>query len=179
MKKIERTAILLGILVTTAMGQSAETIADLPARLQEALRRDSACEKTAHTVSTDAPQFLHTPIVTQPILGPKGKEVGLVVAPQGGCHCKGANCATFVYLKSGLAYKLAFSHIFSSLHQMKAFNGGFPSLSGKLEVDESRAETRVYDWTGRDYQAKLCATITQSTGQKRPTIVRHACGSTP
>jgi hypothetical protein len=180
MKNIERIAILLSLFVATAMSQSGTgTIADLPAKLQEALQRDSACEKSAHIAPPSSAQFLHTPIVTQEIRGVAGREIGVVVAPQGGCHCKGANCATYVYLKSGPAYKLAFSRILSSLHPMKAFNGGLPSLTGKLQVDESRTETTVYDWTGNAYKAKLCATITQLTGQKRPTIARHACGRTP
>ena len=180
MKNIARIAILLSLLVTSMMSQnSTGTIADLPAELQEALQRDSACEKTAEVASPDPTQFRQTPILTQQIRGVAGAEVGMVVAPQGGCHCTGANCATYVYLKRGPAYKLALSRIFSSLHPMRVFNRGFPSLTGKLQVDESRTETTVYDWTGTDYHASLCATITQLKGQKRPTIARHACGSTP
>ncbi len=178
--KIKRTVILLSLLATSVMSQNGTgTIADLPPGLQEALQRDSACEKTASASSPEPDQFLQNPVVTQEIRGAVGVAVGVIVAQQDACHCRDTNCTTYVYLKDGPAYKLAFSHIFSSLHPMKVFKRGYPSLTGKLRLDESRTETTVYDWTGSDYQPSLCASITQVKGQKRPTIARHECANVP
>jgi hypothetical protein len=178
--KIKRTVILLSLLATSAMSQNGTaTIADLPPELQEALKRDFACETAASATSPEPDQLLQDPIVTQEIRGAAGAEVGMIVAQQGACHCREANCATYVYLKDGPGYRLAFSHIFSSLHPMKVFKRGYPSLTGKMRLDESRAETTVYDWTGSDYQPSLCATITRVKGQKRPAIVKHECANVP
>lgn len=171
---------MISLLAASAMSQGgAGTVAELPAGLKEALLRDAACEKPADSPAADQAGFLATPIVTQEIRGETRAQVGVIAAFQSGCHCRDTNCTTYVYLKNGESYKLGFSRVFTSLHPMRGFKRGLPSLTGKLQVSESRAETTVYDWNGTQYQQSLCATITQATGQKRPTIVRHECAKGP
>lgn len=186
--RIRQAVIMMSLLVTSALSQNGAgagagvgTVADLPAALQEALLGDSACEKTADALTQNEAQsqFMQTPVVTQAIHGAARAEVGVIAAMQGGCHCRESNCATFVYLKSGPGYKLAFSGVFASLHPMKVFKRGLPSLTGKLQLNESKSETTVYDWTGSEYQPSLCATLTQGKGQTRPAIVRHECAKGP
>ena len=179
--RIELTVLILSLFATSAICQDgAGTVADLPSGLRQALLRDSSCEKGQDDgTGADEARLLGSPIVTQPIRGPGGGEVGVIAVLEGGCHCHDANCGTYVYLKSGENYKLAFSRVFASLHPMRGFKRGLPSLTGKLQLSESKAETTVYDWNGREYQPSLCATITQAKGQRRPTIARHVCGKAP
>src|SRR5262245_9088357 len=174
--RIRRTLIMMTLLAASAMSQGGGgTVADLPAGLQEALLRDAACEKPGDSPAGDQARFLETPIVTQEIRGATHAEVGVIAAFQDGCHCRDANCTNYVYLKKGQGYKLAFSRVFTSLHPMRVFKRGLPSLTGKVQLSESKAETTIYDWTGREYQPSLCATLTQGKGQTRPTIARHEC----
>ena len=180
--KIRRTLIMMSLMAASVMSQDgagAGTVADLPAGLQEALLRDAACEKHGNSPAGNQARFLETPIVTQGIRGATHAEVGVIAAFQDGCHCRDANCTTYVYLKNGKGYKLAFSRVFTSLHPMRVFNRGLPSLTGKVQLSESKAETTIYDWTGREYQPSLCATLTQDKGQARPTIARHVCAKGP
>jgi len=178
--RIRRTLIMMSLMAASAMSQgSAGTVADLPAGLQEALLRDAACEKPGDSPAADQERFLETPIVTQEIWGATHAEVGVIAAFQDGCHCRDANCTTYVYLKNRQSYKLAFSRVFASLHPMRVFKRGLPSLTGKVQLSESKAETTIYDWTGSEYQPSLCATLTQGKGQTRPTIARHECAKGP
>jgi len=159
------------------------TVAELSPELREALVRDAACSKDS-APGPAAPKgardraepkdLLRSPVDTQEILGP-GRELGVIAAFTAGCHCQGANCATYVYLKTAGSYKLAFTGSFASLHPMKGLRNGYPPLTGKLQVSDSRVETTVYDWNGKKYQPSLCATVTQGPNQKRPSIARHAC----
>src|SRR5262249_26384199 len=174
-----RTLIMMSLLTANAMSQGGGTVADLPAGLQEALLRDAACEKAADSTAGEQARFLETPIVTQAIHGATHAEVGVIAAFQDGCHCRDANCSTYVYLKDRQSYKLAFSRVFTSLHPMRVFKRGLPSLTGKVQLNESKAETTVYDWTGSKYQPSLCATLTQGKGQPRPTIARDECAKGP
>lgn len=179
--KIKLTVFMLSLFATSAISQGgAGTVADLPSGLRQALLRDSSCEKAENDGAVaDQAQLLESPIVTQTVRGAGGGEVGVIAVLRGGCHCRDANCGTYVYLKSGEDYKLAFSRVFTSLHPMRGFRRGFPSLTGKLQLSESKAETTVYDWNGSEYQPSLCATVTQAKGQKRPIIVRHECAKAP
>jgi hypothetical protein len=186
--RIRQTLIIMSLLAASAMSQDgagaknqggAGTVADLPAELQEALLRDAACEKPADSPAADPAQFLETPITTQDIRGATHAQVGVIAAFQDGCHCRDRNCTTYVYLKNGHGYKLAFSRVFTSLHPMRVFKRGWPSLTGKLQLSDSKAETTVYDWTGSEYQPSLCATLTQLKGQPRPAIARHGCAKGP
>jgi hypothetical protein len=155
-------------------GGSATVVADLSPQLRDALVRDAACsKKSAHAnASTD---LLQSPVTTLEIQSPARSELGVIAAFTSGCQCQGPNCGTYVYLKTAGSYKLAFTGTFASLHLMKGFRNGYPSLTGKLQVSDSRAETTIFDWNGKKYQPSLCATITQGENQKRPSIARHAC----
>jgi hypothetical protein len=164
------------ILVASAMGRSATgTVADLPPQLRDSLLHDAAC-KTASDEAVARAQLLESHVTTQGIRSAAGGSAGVIAAPQGGCNCRGSNCATYVYLKDGQAYKLAFAAEFTSLHPMRVFRRGMPSLTGKLQLSETQAETTVYDWNGQEYGASLCATVTQARNQRLPSIVRHDCG---
>jgi hypothetical protein len=178
------------ILMTSVIGLSANgTIADLLPHLREALLHDAACTPsspqrppTSNTSVNDPEasnpdaaraQLLESQVDIQEIRGTPG---GVIAAPQGDCSCAGSSCAIYVYLKDGQAYRLSFKREFTSLHPMKVYKRGMPSLTGKLEISDTQAETRVYDWNGQQYEASLCATVTQGRNQRLPSIARHECG---
>ena len=165
-------SILLFAATVTKAGPA--TVAELPPELRDALVRDAACSKDSAPERAAPKDLLRSPVDTQEILGP-GRELGVIAAFTAGCHCQGVNCATYVYLKTAGSYKLAFTGSFASLHPMKGLRNGYPPLTGKLQVSDSRVETTVYDWNGKKYQPSLCATVTQGPNQKRPSIARHAC----
>src|SRR5262249_53349101 len=148
------------------------TIADLSPRLRDSLLQDAACKATSDA-NVDRTRLLESQVSMQEIRGAPG---GVIVAPQGGCACTGSGCVSYVYLKDGQAYRLAFKGEFTSLHPMKVYKRGMPSLTGKLQVSDTLAETTVYDWDGKDYEASLCATVTQGKNQRLPSIARHECG---
>jgi hypothetical protein len=102
----------------------------------------------------------------------------VIASPRDGCHCQGSNCATFVYLKGEDDYRLAFAGSYASLKPMKVFMHGLPSLSGKVQVSEQAEETTVFDWTGKEFRASLCATVSQGPKQRLPRIIRHPCSQT-
>jgi hypothetical protein len=156
----------------TLGGQQSSTLANLDPGLQQALLHDAACHPTP---IADGPQLKQVEVKTEEIrVG--GREAGVIAAPQDTCHCEGENCSTFVYLKSGDDYKLTLEDRFSSLHPMKVAMHGLPSLSGKLQVNDSQEETTVYNWDGKEYKPSLCATVSQIKNRKLPVIVRHPCG---
>lgn len=153
-------------------GEQSSIVANLEPGLQKALVQDAAC-RTA--TQGDSSQFMQVPIKTEEIRA-AGREAGVIAAPQDACHCQEENCSTYVYVKSGEDYRLALENRFASLHPMKIAKHGLPSLSGKLQVSDSREETTVYDWDGKEYVPSLCATVTQRKNQRLPMIARHACG---
>ena len=165
-------SILLFAAAVTKAGPA--TVAELSPELRDALVRDAACSKDSAPERAAPKDLLRSPVDTQEILGP-GRDLGVIAAFTAGCHCQGVNCATYVYLKTAGSYKLAFTGSFASLHPMKGLRNGYPPLTAKLQVSDSRVETTVYDWNGKKYQPSLCATVTQGPNQKRPSIARHAC----
>lgn len=169
-----RYPFLLFVLVagTAFSGEPSGRIADLQPELKQALVRDDSCVKSADRAQ--ATGELQSPVTTQEILS-AGHEAGVIAAPQDDCHCRNGNCSTFVYLKSGEAYKLAFKDSFASLRPMKVIKHGLPSLSGKFQLSQQQEETTIYDWSGRDYEASLCATVTQREHQRLPSISQHPC----
>lgn len=168
---ITMSILLLASSVTKA---GPATVAELSPELRDALVRDAACKKSARDASAPT-DLLQSPVDTQELHGAGRGDLGVIAAFTGGCHCQGVNCATYIYLKNAASYKLAFSGSFASLHPMKGFRNGYPSLTAKLQVNDMRVETTVYDWNGKKYLPSLCATVTQGENQKRPSIVRHAC----
>jgi hypothetical protein len=164
--------------------------ADLQPELKQALAHDDACFKPTSDAASD--QALAGPVASEPAVPKKivteqvvteqirvgGREAGIIAAPQDACDCADGNCSTFVYLKSGDSYKLALEDRFSSLKPMKIVKHGMPSLSGKFQVTAGQEETTVFDWSGRQYQPSLCATVTQRKSVRLPSIVRHPCKST-
>jgi hypothetical protein len=153
-------------------GAPADRIADLQPELKQALMRDDTCVK--NSTGRAAPSELESPVVAQQILS-GGREAGVIAAPHDDCHCRNGNCSTFVYLKAGEEYKLQFADKFVSLRPMKIIQHGIPSLSGKYQVSERAEETTIFDWTGKQYQPSLCATVTQRKNQRASSIVRHPC----
>jgi hypothetical protein len=153
-------------------GEPSGRVADLQPELKQALAHDDACFK----VSLDKPsdQVLQTPVDTQQIFS-GGRQAGVIAVPQDDCDCRNGNCSTFVYLKSGDGYSLALQNHFSSLRPMKIVKHGLPSLSGKFQVSPVEEETTVYDWSGKQYQPSLCATVVQRKNVRLPSISRHAC----
>lgn len=165
--------LLFSFLAGTAFsGEPSGRIADLQPELKQALVRDDACVRSADEGKDN--QELQSPVMTQEILS-AGREAGIIAAPQDNCHCRNGNCSTFVYLNSGEQYKLALQDSFASLHPMKVIKHGLPSLSGKFQVSELQEETTIYDWSGRDYEPSLCATVTQHKSRRIPSISRHSC----
>ena len=168
-------AISILLFAATVTKAGPETVAELSPELRNALVRDAACSKDSAREPAAPKDLLKSPVDTQEILGPGRGNLGVIAAFTAGCHCQGANCSTYVYLKTAGSYKLAFTGSFASLHPMKGLRNGYPPLTAKLQVSDSRVETTVYDWNGRKYQPSLCATVTQGPNQKRPSIARHAC----
>jgi len=134
---------------------------------------ESSSDKTAQASGLD------TSVAAQDIRSAKGANVGTIVRFSDGCHCQEANCGTYVFLKSNAGYRLAFSGGFLSLHIGRVFKGGYPSLSGKVQLSKAQTESTVYDWNGKNYAPVLCATITQTAGRKVPSIVHHDCSNAP
>lgn len=172
MKTRYRFLVFLFVAGTAFSGEPSSRIADLQPELKQALAHDDTCVKSADR--TQATEELQSPVLTQEILS-QGREAGVIAAPQDDCHCRNGNCSTFVYLKSGDAYRLAFEDRFASLRPMKVVKHGLPSLSGKFQVSQMREETTIYDWSGRDYEPSLCATVTLHEHQKLPSISQHSC----
>ena len=153
-------------------GEPSGHVADLQPELKQVLIQDDACFKASPSNVSD--QVLETPVDTQQILT-SGREAGIIAAPQDECDCRNGNCSTFVYLKSGESYTLAMRHHFSSLKPMKIVKHGMPSLSAKFQVSPVEEETTVYDWSGKEYEPSLCATVTQRKNVRLPSISRHPC----
>lgn len=172
MKPLYRFLVFLFVAGTAFSGEPSSRIADLQPQLKQALVHDDSCVKSADRDQTT--EELQSPVLTQEILS-QGREAGVIAAPQDDCHCRDGNCSTFVYLKSGELYRLAFEDRFASLRPMKMIKHGLPSLSGKFQVSQTQEETTIYDWSGRDYEPSLCATVTRHEHQKLPSISRHPC----
>src|SRR5262245_12331455 len=146
--KIKTTLAMFLILMTNVIGWSASgTIADLPPQLRNALLHDAACKSSSPQrppTSTNDPeaaspdqartQLLESQVDIQEIRGGPG---GVIAAPQGDCSCTGSSCAIYVYLKDGQAYRLSFKSEFTSLHPMKVYKRGMPSLTGKLHISDT------------------------------------------
>lgn len=157
---------LVLIFGTALSGEPAGRLANLDPGLQQALEHDAVCAQKAPSPETA--------VNTQLIVAGQ-REAGVIASPQDQCYCRKENCATYVYLKSGENYTLALSDNFASLHPMKVMSHGLPSLSGKFQVDEAREETTIFDWTGKEYQPSLCASVMRRPGQRVPTIAKHQC----
>jgi hypothetical protein len=172
--------------------QQPATAPELQPELKQALAHDDACFKPGNAASSDqvlsgsvtteptaAGQIVTEQVVTEQVVTEQirvgGREAGIIAAPQDACGCANGNCSTFVYLKSGDNYKLALQDRFSSLKPMKIVKHGMPSLSGKFQVSAGQEETTVFDWSGRQYQPSLCATVTQRKNVRLPSISRHPC----
>lgn len=153
-------------------GEPSGRVANLQPELKQALTHDDACFKASPSNVPD--QAMETPVDTQQILS-GGREAGIIAAPQDDCDCRNGNCSTFVYLKSGDSYTLAMQHHFSSLKPMKIVKHGLPSLSAKFQVSPAEEETTVYDWSGKEYEPSLCATVVQRKNVRLPSISRHPC----
>lgn len=170
-------------------GAQAVKIADLDPELREAVVRDLAqCPSKAEapkkndTAKAGSPgadaareQLLQTPMNIQPLHGAGGRVAGVIAIPSEGCHCRDGNCTAYVYLKSRDSYRLALKQDFASLHTMKSYKHGMPSLTGRHTVSSSVYETAVFDWDGSEYQATLCARVTQGKDPRRPAIVKQEC----
>ena len=171
MKTLRLTSSLL-IAVSAASTCAAQSFADLDPGLRSALLRDAACVTKAN--SSDELQVSKSAVGLTSFRG--DHQAGVVVVPRGACPCEGGNCATFVYLKLGNDYRLAFARSLASLRPMRrGFHHGLPDLSGKIRVSDSQSETVVYEWGGSGYRPTLCATVTQRQAQKRPSILKHGC----
>lgn len=175
--KVHHFLALIFLLASAANGgEQSNIVAKLDPGLQQALLHDAACGATpASSSPSDDAQLLQAPVRMEEIVA-AGREAGVIAAPLDTCHCEGDNCKTYVYLKSGEAYRLTLENRFASLHPMKIVKHGLPSLSGKLQVSEAQEETTVYDWDGKQYLPSLCATVTRRKNQRLPVIARHACG---
>jgi hypothetical protein len=174
MMRLPPCALLLVIFAAVTCG--AQSFADLDAGLRSALLRDAACVSKAN--ASDGSQFSKSEVGLTSFRG--DRLTGFAVVPIGACPCENGNCATFVYIKSGDDYRLAFARSLASLRPMRrGFHHGLPDLSGKIQVSDSQSETVVYEWDGSGYRPTLCATVTQRPGQKRPAIVKHGCDRLP
>jgi hypothetical protein len=172
--------LLLTVFAAACFGQSQSTqTPDLDAELSAMLARDSVCELKETVAGADraeAPQtHLAQPLASvQPLKNSSGRNVGIIATVEDACHCSRGNCATYVYLKTGQTYRLAFKENLASLRPLKGFKQSMPALSGKLQVSDSEAETIIYEWSGGEYQPGICATVVQERGG-HPVITKHPC----
>jgi hypothetical protein len=174
------------ILLLTAVGAAAgfaqSSLAkapDLDPDLSAMLARDSVCEMKETVAGADRAEGSQTPLVQPPasvqtLHNSNGRNVGIIATVEDACHCSGGNCATYVYLKSGQTYRLALKENLASLHPLKGFKQSMPALSGRLHVNDAEAETIIYEWSGGEYRAGICATVEQESGG-RPVITKHPC----
>lgn len=107
----------------------------------------------------------------------KGSTSASTSGAEAGSHA--VNCATYVYLRSSGAYRLALHGAFASLRPLsKGLRHGVPSLTARFEAGDSKAETVIFEWTGSEYKPTLCASIVES-GKRRLPISKHACAGSP
>jgi hypothetical protein len=167
------------LIAATAIVSGAQSVklANLEPDLRDALLRDAQCPVKPGVAPTDADRalLLQTPVNTQPLHGAGGHAVGVIVMPAEGCQCHNGNCTAYVYLKSQDSYRLALRQDFQLLRPMKSYKHGMPSLTGRYKVSDIEAATTVYDWDGNEYQATLCAKVTQGRDPRRPAIVKQDC----
>jgi hypothetical protein len=196
--KTKLTIVVMSIVLLNGALCRAEpgTVAGLQPKLRDALLRDATCSQADHPsppkpgdlgttaaepASTEAgpSQLLEAAVTTQDIRSAGGGNVGVIVTFNDACHCRDSVCGTYVYLKNDAGYKLALSGVFSSLHPVRVFKRGYPSLTGKVQISKAQVESTVYDWNGKTYAPSLCATITQAAGRRVPGIVHHDCAKAP
>lgn len=152
---------------------------DLDVELSAMLAHDSVCESKGTVAGADqtragAPPLAQATPMVQTLHNSSGRNVGIIATVEDACHCSRGNCATYVYLKSGQNYRLALKENLASLHPLKGFRQSMPALSGKLQVNDSKAETIIYEWSGGNYQPGICATVAQESGG-HPVITKHPC----
>jgi hypothetical protein len=186
--KFSQLAILrrgAGIVLLTVFGaascwaQSQSSKApDLDPELSTMLARDSVCDSKGTAGGADqtpggAPPLTLAPPTVQTLHNSGGRNVGIIATVEDACHCSRGNCTNYVYVKSEQTYRLALKENLASLHPLRGFKQSMPALSGKLQVSDSEAETIIYEWTGAEYRASICATVVQENGH--PVITKHAC----
>jgi hypothetical protein len=167
---------VVGAVTCFAQSPSAKA-PDPDAELSELLARASACESKEAATGADQKPAGASPLAPpsiQILHNSGGRNVGIIAAVEDACHCSRGNCATYVYLKAGQAYRLALKENLASLRPLKGFKQSMPALSGKLQVSDSEAETIIYEWSGSEYQAGICATVVQESGG-HPVITKHPC----
>ena len=170
-------------------------ISALEPGLRDALLRDASCSsQSAPRIADDpAAQFLQSHVKLHTF---RGAHPGSIVVLDGACHCpergsergatnsaeagsQAANCATYLYLRSGDSYRLALHGVFASLRPLsKGLRHGMPSLTARFEAGDSKAETVIFEWSGTEYKPTLCASIVES-GKRRLPITKHACAASP
>src|SRR5262249_31391490 len=116
--RIELTIVAMSILLlSSALCHAAPgTVADLPLELRDALLHDAGCSLAGGAASgeTAQAQLLESAVAIQDIHSAGGAAVGIIATFSDACHCREANCGTYVYIRAGAGYKLAFSGAFSS-----------------------------------------------------------------
>lgn len=163
-------------------GAQTVKIADLEPGLRDAMVRDAKCQADSEAPAAGAPDagrqaLLQTTVGTKPLRGAGGHEVGVIVLPAGDCQCHSGNCSIYVYMKSEDGFRLVLKKEFASLHPMKSYKHGMPSLTGRHTVSSTVYETAIYDWDGENYRATQCARVTQGKNPKRPSIVKQECSN--
>lgn len=177
---IKRTAVCLLLLIAGSAvlcAAQSRRVADLDPQLRDALVRDAGCDanRGAAPSAVDRVEMLQTRVNTQTFRGAGGRMTGIITTPTGGCQCVEGNCSIYVYVKSGQGLRLVLNERLATLRPMRVYKHGLPSLTGKFQVNASKAETTVFDWNGKEYQASLCATVTQTRNPRRPAIAKHEC----
>jgi hypothetical protein len=175
---------LAGALVCSAQS---DQVSSLEPSLRDALVHDASCTaQSAQSIADDpSAQFVQSHVRIQTF---RGAHPGTIVVLDGACHCvdsgsegvsKLGNCATYVYLRAGDTYRLALHGVFATLRPvLKSLRFGMPSLTARFEAGDSKAETVIFEWTGKDYKPTLCASIVES-GKRRLPITKHDCSNSP
>ena len=181
------TILLFALISVLACYAQSDQISSLEPGLRDALVRDASCTAQPAPRIADDPstQFLQSNVRVQTF---RGIVPGSIVVLDGACHCweshgegvsKLGNCATYVYLRTGDGYRLTLHGIFASLRPLvKGLRFGMPSLTGRYEAGGSKAETVIFEWTGKEYKPVLCASIVESN-KRRLAITKHECANSP
>jgi len=172
--------VLTVVNVTACLAQSSKA-PDMDPELRAMLARDSVCDSKGTVAGGDqapagASPLAQAPATVQTLHNSGGRNVGIIATVEDACHCSRGNCANYVYLKSEQTYRLALKENLASLHPLKGFKQSMPALSGKLQVSDSEAETIIYEWSGSEYRASICATVVQEMSG-HPVITKHACAT--
>src|SRR5260370_27478934 len=101
--KTKLTILAMSILLSSTLCKAATgRVADLQPELRDVLLRDAACANTPEAAAgeADRTRLLESAVTLRDIRSAAGANLGVIVSFSDTCHCRQANCRTYVYLKA-------------------------------------------------------------------------------